>query len=78
MSRRRHDQQPSSERGWFERFLFTFMGPPQLGDVSAPPAAPQDPAVLACSKCGSPWDGHEIVRTASRTYPRCPPAAGGR
>lgn len=59
-------------RGRFERFLFSFMGPPQLGDVSAPSTVVPDPAAALCHKCATPWDGHEIVRTSSRTYARCP------
>ncbi len=59
--------------GWFERFLFSFMGPPELGDVAAPPTRPRDAAAELCHRCGRPWDDHEVVRTASRTYATCPP-----
>jgi hypothetical protein len=59
-------------RGWFERLLFTFMGPPQLGDISAPASAVPDAAVLACHRCRQAWTAHEVVRTSSRTYTRCP------
>ena len=56
----------------FERGLFSVMGPPQLGDLSAParelPARPVD----LCSRCGGDRDAHEVVRTASLTYTRGP------
>ncbi len=61
-------------RGRWERFLFAFMGPPQLGDVSAPSTAQLDPAADRCDRCGRPWTIHATVRTASRTYLTCPPA----
>lgn len=59
-------------RGWFERFVFSFMGPPQVGDVNAPTTVPLDPQAALCHKCHRPWDTHEIVRTGSMTYARCP------
>ena len=59
-------------RGRFERFLFSFMGPPQLGDVNAPSSYVPDPAAALCRKCDQPWDDHEVVRTGQRTYARCP------
>lgn len=59
-------------RGRFERFLFSFMGPPQLGDVSAPTTVAPDPAADLCHRCATPWAGHERVQTSSMTYTRCP------
>ncbi|MFP5219158.1 MAG: hypothetical protein ACLGIG_05390 [Actinomycetes bacterium] len=59
-------------RGRLERILFSFMGPPQLGDLDAPPSVPRDPAADLCHRCGRPWDGHTTVRTSSRTYLTCP------
>ena len=58
-------------RGWFERFLFSFMGPPQLGDPNEPlkPRAAR-PAEL-CPRCGRPYDEHDVVRTAGGTFSRC-------
>ena len=56
----------------FERFLFGFMGPPQVGDVHAPSTHVPDPAAAVCRKCGQPWDAHEIVRTDRMTYASCP------
>jgi hypothetical protein len=59
-------------RSRFERFLYSFMGPPELGDPTAPvssaPAVPSPP----CSRCGQPYDDHEIVRDPRLTYTRCP------
>ena len=59
-------------RGRFERMLFSFMGPPQLGDVNAP--VPERPAVPSapCPKCALPYDDHEVVRDPGLTYSRCP------
>lgn len=59
-------------RGLFERFLFSFMGPPQLGDVNAPMAELPPPPVATCTKCGLPFDEHEVVRDPRLTYTRCP------
>ena len=56
---------------WWDRFLLTFLGPPQVGDVNAPmPVLPTDTA--ACATCGTPWSAHEIVRDPGLTYSRCP------
>ena len=63
---------PGTRAGLLERFLFSFMGPPQVGDVNAPSTMTPDPAADLCHRCGLPWDGHEIVRTPSRTYAQCP------
>jgi hypothetical protein len=71
---RRERTRPADEprRGLFERIMFSFMGPPQVGDVNAPRTVEPDPAAALCHKCGRPWDEHEIVRTGSMTYARCP------
>jgi hypothetical protein len=59
-------------RGWVDRVLLSVMGPPQLGDVSAPlrelPPAP----VELCPRCHQPRDDHEVVRSPTLTYTRCP------
>jgi len=68
---------PAPRRRWFERFLFSFMGPPQLGDLHAPPSVEVDPAAQRCDRCGRTWDEHSTVRTASRTYLVCPGQDGG-
>ena len=63
-----------TQRGRFERFLFSFMGPPQLGDPGDPagPAAQAQGPAVRCPKCAMPYDDHEIVRTPRLTYTRCP------
>lgn len=61
-------------RGLFERLMFSFMGPPQVGDANAPSTYVADPADQLCRRCGRPWDEHPITRTASRTYATCPDA----
>ena len=60
-------------RGLLERFLFSFMGPPEIGDLTSPPRAPTGP-VARCSRCSRSYDDHEIVRDPGLTYTRCPPA----
>ena len=62
-------------RGIFERFLFSFMGPPQLGEDRAPAGYVPDPAADLCHKCGQPWDRHERVHTGTMTYRVCPRVA---
>ena len=52
--------------------MFSFMGPPELGDLNAPSARPRDPEADRCGRCGSPWDEHERVSTSSMTYVKCP------
>ena len=59
-------------RGRFERVLFTFMGPPQLGDLNAPVRSLPVVPVAPCPTCGQPYDEHEIVRDPRLTYTRCP------
>ncbi len=65
-----------ARRGLFERIMFSFMGPPQVGDVHAPardlPARPVD----MCPTCGQPRDDHEVVRTPRLTYTVCPGPPG--
>lgn len=61
----------SKQRGRFERFLFSFMGPPQLGDP-AEPVTPAPGQAGRCPTCQRPYDMHEIVRSPRLTYTRCP------
>ena len=58
----------------FERLMFSFMGPPQLGDLDAASPCRGTPPRTSAPGCGRRWDEHEIVRTDSRTYANCPPA----
>ena len=71
--RRRRPRTDPPVRGRFERVLFSFMGPPQLGDVNAPAADLPARPVELCGKCGQAYDEHEIVRDPRLTYTRCPP-----
>jgi hypothetical protein len=61
-------------RGRFERLMFSFMGPPQLGENKAPEGYTPDAAANLCHKCGQEWDVHERVHTGTMTYRRCPSA----
>lgn len=72
IGRRKPDPDDGEEkhRGWFERIIFSFMGPPQLGDHGTPVRQPA--RVDRCSRCGRPWDEHEVVRLATHSYTRCP------
>jgi hypothetical protein len=72
--RERKARSDEPRRGLVERVMFSFMGPPQVGDVNAPRTVEPDPEAALCHKCRRPWDEHEIVRTASMTYARCPSA----
>ena len=57
--------------GRWHRFMFSIMGPAQVGPYET--AAPARDT-SACPKCATPWDEHEVVRTATRAYSRCPSA----
>lgn len=59
-------------RGWVDRVLLSVMGPPQLGDVNAPPRELPPGPVELCPQCHQPWDEHDVVRTPTLTYMRCP------
>jgi hypothetical protein len=59
-------------RGRFERFLFSFMGPPQLGDPNEPARPRAARPVELCPRCGRPFDEHEVVRSSIGTFSRCP------
>jgi hypothetical protein len=54
----------------FERFLFLFMGPPQVGDPTKRGAPEGPPAVHP--DCDRPYAEHEVVRTRGYTYMKCP------
>lgn len=52
--------------------MFSFMGPPQVGDGGGPlRELPQRPVEL-CSRCRQPYAEHEVVRDPGLTYTRCP------
>lgn len=56
--------------------MFSFMGPPQLGDVNAPVAELPARPVELCTRCRQPYDAHEVVRDPGLTYSRCPAPQG--
>lgn len=61
----------STRRRWFHRAMFSVMGPPQLGDLSAPvPEAGADTGT--CTKCRKAYAEHEVVREPRLTFTRCP------
>ena len=60
------------QRRWWEKLMFSFMGPPQLGELKARDGYVPDPQAQLCTKCGQPWDAHERVRTSNMTYTKCP------
>ncbi len=66
-----------SGRGIFERFMFRFMGPPQLGQNKAREGYVADDAANLCHKCSQPWDAHKRVHTGNMTYRRCPLSQDG-
>jgi len=54
----------------FNKRMFFFFGPPQLGrgDERAP-VVDRDPA---CPRCGSPESAHTIFRDAKKSFAQCP------
>ena len=60
------------QRSLFERVLFSFMGPPQVGDVSEPARELPPRPVELCPTCRAPRDSHEVVRSPTLTYTVCP------
>ena len=57
--------------GRWHRFMFSIMGPAQVGPYETTAPAPD---TSACDRCGTPWSEHVVVRTATRAYSRCPSA----
>ena len=70
MRRRRSER--TAGLGLFERLMFSFMGPPQVGDGGGPARVPAERPVELCSRCRQPYDAHEVVRDPGLTYTRCP------
>jgi hypothetical protein len=54
----------------FERFLFLFMGPPQVGDPTKR-GSPEGPEAVH-PECGRPYSEHGVTRTRGYTYMKCP------
>src|SRR4051794_34411594 len=68
-ARRRRPESDRGRRGQgrFESVLFSFMGPPQLGENRPPAGYVPDEAANLCHKCGRQWDVHERVHTGTMT-----------
>ncbi len=70
--RSRRERAAAGELNRLERFMFSFMGPPQLGEDKPPEGYTPDPRAALCHRCGQPWDSHERVNASNMTYTRCP------
>jgi hypothetical protein len=56
--------------GLFNKRMFFFFGPPQLGDSSTPVAEiDRDPR---CPRCGSRESQHTIFRDEKKSFSQCP------
>ena len=77
VTRRRKPPQdsPKDRPGLFERTMFTFLGPPQLGENKPPDGYVADQAATLCHRCGEPWDRHARVDSGTFHYRKCPPTA---
>jgi hypothetical protein len=74
IGRRRRKRASDGDAGQrsFEKIMFSFMGPPQLGENKAPAGYVADDTANLCHKCGLRWEAHERVHTGTMTYRRCP------
>lgn len=52
--------------------MFSFMGPPQLGEHGPREGYVPDARAQSCPRCAQPWEVHERVH-GSVTSLRCPP-----
>ncbi|MCW2778971.1 MAG: hypothetical protein JWN17_2696 [Frankiales bacterium] len=69
---RRRTGSSDGRLGLFERLLFSFMGPPQIGEDRPREGYVPDPQADLCHRCGRPWTEHGRVHTSSMTYRPCP------
>jgi hypothetical protein len=54
----------------FNKRMFFFFGPPQLGDTgAAAPVVERDPV---CPHCGTRESAHTIFRDAAKSFAQCP------
>lgn len=74
--RSRRRRTATGDRGWWERLLFSFMGPPQLGTHQDREGYVPDARAQLCTRCGQPWDAHERVHASNMTYTKCPAPSG--
>ena len=70
--RNRRERAATGDLSWWERLMFSFMGPPQLGENRAPEGYEPDPRADLCTRCGRPWDEHRRVHASNMTYTVCP------
>jgi hypothetical protein len=70
--RRSRDKADTGGQRTFEKAMFSFMGPAQIGENRAPEGYVPDESANLCHKCRQPWDAHERVHTGTMTYRRCP------
>ena len=54
----------------FNKRMFFFFGPPQLGRGGPSPAIDRDPV---CPRCGYRESEHTIFRDAKKSFAQCPP-----
>jgi len=70
---RQRDDRDGQPRGrGLGRFLFYFMGPPEVGDPNAPRSVPASTVPQLCAACGKPMSEHEIDRSHGKSATRCP------
>ena len=74
--RSRRERAATGDLAWWEKLMFSFMGPPQLGDNRAREGYTPDPRAELCAKCGQPWERHERVHASNMTYTRCRGTSG--
>ena len=53
----------------FNKRMFFFFGPPQLGRSDPAPAVDRDPI---CPRCGRAESAHTIFRDAAKSFAQCP------
>jgi len=53
----------------FNKRMFFFFGPPQLGRGGPPPTIDRDPV---CPRCGYRESEHTIFRDAAKSFAQCP------
>jgi hypothetical protein len=64
---------PSQHR--IENFLWSIMGPADVGADRAPDGYVADAAAELCNKCAVPWDRHPRLHKENITYLQCPSAS---
>ena len=70
-TRPRDDGTAEEPKRGLSRWLFYFMGPPDLGDPNEPPLRPVR-VLQNCAACGQPMDQHVIDRSHGKSLTVCP------